>query len=107
MATILATGQQMLRGEQEPFPVARLLGLVLKALARVAANDRLAKGLGMTKSDVRPVAAEPPVTVYLKGGEKVEGRLVRDDADWIAVETDKATVNVRRSEVMRVDQHKK
>jgi hypothetical protein len=77
------------------------------ALARVAANDRLAKGLGLTKSDVRPVAAEPPVTVYLKGGEKVEGRLVRDDADWIAVETDKATVNVRRSEVTRVDQHKK
>jgi len=77
------------------------------ALARVAANDRLAKGLGMTKSDVRPVAAEPPVTVYLKGGEKIEGRMVRDDADWIAVETDKATVNVRRSEVTRVDQLKK
>jgi hypothetical protein len=53
------------------------------------------------------VAAEPPVTVYLKGGEKVEGRLVHDDADWIAVETDKATVNVRRSEVTRVDQQKK
>jgi hypothetical protein len=77
------------------------------ALARVAANDRLAKGLGLTKSDVRPVAAEPPVTVYLKGGEKIEGRLVRDEADWIGVETDKATVNVRRSEVTRVDQHKK
>jgi uncharacterized protein (TIGR00369 family) len=33
VATILEAGQQMLRGEREPFPVARLLGLVLKALS--------------------------------------------------------------------------
>jgi uncharacterized protein (TIGR00369 family) len=33
VATILEAGQQMLRGEREPFPLARLLGLVLKALS--------------------------------------------------------------------------
>jgi hypothetical protein len=32
MATILEAGRQMLRGEREPFPVARLLGMVLKAI---------------------------------------------------------------------------
>jgi uncharacterized protein (TIGR00369 family) len=32
MPTILEAAQQMLRGEREPFPVARLLGLVLKAI---------------------------------------------------------------------------
>ena len=32
MATMLETGRQMMRGEREPFPVARLLGLVLQAV---------------------------------------------------------------------------
>ena len=32
MATMLEMGQQMVRGERELFPVARLLGLVLKAI---------------------------------------------------------------------------
>jgi uncharacterized protein (TIGR00369 family) len=32
MATLLEAGRQMLRGEREPFPVARLLGLALKAI---------------------------------------------------------------------------
>ena len=30
--TILEMGRQMVRGEREPFPIARLLGLVLKAI---------------------------------------------------------------------------
>jgi uncharacterized protein (TIGR00369 family) len=32
MATMLEVGQQMVRGEREPFPLARLLGLVMKAI---------------------------------------------------------------------------
>ena len=32
MATILEVGQQMMRGEHEPFPLAQLLGLVLVAI---------------------------------------------------------------------------
>jgi uncharacterized protein (TIGR00369 family) len=32
MATLLDIGRQMIRGEREPFPVARLLGLVMTAL---------------------------------------------------------------------------
>jgi uncharacterized protein (TIGR00369 family) len=32
MATILEMGRQLLRGEREPFPLARLLGLTLKAI---------------------------------------------------------------------------
>jgi uncharacterized protein (TIGR00369 family) len=32
MATLLEYGRQLLQGEREPFPVARLLGLVLKSV---------------------------------------------------------------------------
>ncbi len=32
MATMLEVGQELVRGEREPFPVARLLGLVVKAV---------------------------------------------------------------------------
>src|SRR5947209_2868507 len=32
MATMLEVGQEMVRGEREPFPVARLLGLVVKTV---------------------------------------------------------------------------
>ena len=32
MTTMLEVGQEMVRGEREPFPVARLLGLVVKAV---------------------------------------------------------------------------
>ena len=32
MATMLEAGQQMMRGEREAFPVAKLLGLVLKSI---------------------------------------------------------------------------
>ena len=32
MATMLEVGQQMVRGEREPFQLARLLGLVMKAI---------------------------------------------------------------------------
>ena len=32
MATMLEVGRQMVRGEREPFPVARLVGLAMKAI---------------------------------------------------------------------------
>lgn len=32
MPTMLEAGQQMIRGEREPFPIAKLLGLVLKTI---------------------------------------------------------------------------
>lgn len=52
MATILEAGQQILRGERESFPIARLLGLVLKVLEpgravfELAADERHHNPLG-------------------------------------------------------------
>jgi uncharacterized protein (TIGR00369 family) len=52
MATILEMGQQMVRGERELFPVARLLGLVMKeiepgrAVFTLAVDERYHNPLG-------------------------------------------------------------
>jgi hypothetical protein len=47
-------------------------------------------------------ALRPTVTLTLKGGDKVEGKLMREDADWITVEAGKEETSVRKSEVVRV-----
>jgi hypothetical protein len=44
----------------------------------------------------------PQVSLTLKGGEKIEGRLVQEDADWIVVDTDKEEVRVRPADVVRM-----
>ena len=52
MATMLETGRQMVRGEREPFPIARLLGLAFKAIEparavfEMAADERHHNPLG-------------------------------------------------------------
>jgi uncharacterized protein (TIGR00369 family) len=52
MATLLETGRQMIRGEREPFPIARLLGLALReiepgrAVFVLAADERHHNPLG-------------------------------------------------------------
>jgi uncharacterized protein (TIGR00369 family) len=44
MTTMLEVGRQMVSGERQPFPVARLLGLVLKAIEPGRAVFELAAG---------------------------------------------------------------
>ena len=41
-------------------------------------------------------------TVLLKGGEKIEGRIVYEDADWIVVQTAAGDERVRMGDVTRV-----
>lgn len=77
------------------------------ALVRVGESDRLAKAFGIAKSDVRPAAGGGRILLTLKSGEKLEGTLYSEDADWFKVETATATVSVRKSDVTRVEQPKK
>jgi hypothetical protein len=42
------------------------------------------------------------VTVTLKNGTKVEGRLVKEDADWLTLDTTAGQTRIRKSEVVSV-----
>jgi hypothetical protein len=42
------------------------------------------------------------VTATLKGGDKIEGRLVSEGADWLVIQTANGEEKVRMSEVMRI-----
>src|SRR5262249_954717 len=75
------------------------------AVANAADYPRLRSGLGL------PVAGpdQPPrkVTVVLKAGaEKIEGNLIREDADWIRVETATEEVDIRKADVARITRTK-
>ncbi len=77
------------------------------ALGRVAASDRLAKGFGLT-GGVRPAAAETThIILTLKGGEKLDGTLAGEDAEWFRVDTATGAVSVRKADVTRVEMPKK
>lgn len=78
------------------------------AMMRAASHDRIAKGFGVTRPDIRPAAAESShITLTLKSGEKLEGTLIGEDADWFRVDTANSTISVRKSDVSRVEQPKK
>jgi hypothetical protein len=53
---------------------------------------------------VGPEDVQPPrmVTATLKGGDKIEGKLLREDADWLVIQTKAGEERVRMSEVTRV-----
>jgi hypothetical protein len=78
------------------------------ALARVASLERLAKGFGVTRGSVIPAATSPShVILTLKSGEKLEGAMYGEDADWFRVDTPTGTVSVRKADVTRVEVPKK
>jgi hypothetical protein len=84
------------------------------ALAEVSTHPRLARALGLKKSDVaevagtpeQPVKPRPPVTLTLKGGEKIEGNTMTEEGDWYVVTTPRGQTQVRKSEVTRIDRVK-
>jgi hypothetical protein len=84
------------------------------ALAEVATHPRLARSLGLRKGDVaevagtpdHPVKPAPPVTLTLKGGEKIEGNTLAEEGDWYVVTTPRGQTQVRKSEVTRIDRVK-
>jgi hypothetical protein len=79
------------------------------ALGRIAGSERLAKSFNLTGSNVVPAAAisAPHITLTLKSGEKVDGTLYGEDADWFRVDTASGTVSVRKADVNRVEMPKK
>ncbi len=84
------------------------------ALTEAANYPRLARALGVKKGEGAEVAfpteprarPQPPVTLTLKGGEKVEGSTLAEEGDWYVVTTPRGQTQVRKSEVMRIDRAK-
>lgn len=62
------------------------------------------------KGKILPAGAELPTVgrdiVTLKDGSRLEGKLVKDDADWVTVDTGTGEERVRTTEVVRIFRHK-
>jgi hypothetical protein len=78
------------------------------ALANVAESDRLRAGLGLPERGIVGVGAETPrkATVTFKDGKTATGTVTRQDGDWLLIQTPAGDINVRRSEVNRIDWEK-
>jgi hypothetical protein len=76
-----------------------------EALAAAAGSEKVRAALGLSDRGVVPVAAEQPrrAVVTLKGGEKVEGTVTREDADWIHLATPTGEVSIRKANADRID----
>jgi hypothetical protein len=78
------------------------------ALSRAAASPVLSRDLGLTKKDVSSPSAEPAFTRGAKAtiwiaNEKYEGTVKDDRPGWVVLQTDKAEVTVRKSEITRAE----
>jgi hypothetical protein len=77
------------------------------ALVKAASSsEAVAKGLGLRKPEATPVVFEPNVTVTLKAGGPVKGKLISDDGEWLTVDTGKTYVTIRISEVVTTEREK-
>jgi hypothetical protein len=79
------------------------------AMGRIGASEQLAKSFGLNRGNIAPAAAAtaPHIVLTLKNGDKVDGTLYGEDADWFRVDTATGTVSVRKSEVTKVEMPKK
>lgn len=79
------------------------------ALNHAASSEGLRTALNLNKGGVAAAGNEPArkVTLMLKGGDKVEGVITDEDADWITVDNGTDEVSVRKADVGRIDRHKK
>lgn len=78
------------------------------ALSRAAASPVLSRDLGLSKSDASAPSAEPTFTKGAKatiwvGNEKYAGTVKDDLPGWVVLQTDKAEVTVRKSEITRAE----
>jgi hypothetical protein len=78
------------------------------ALSRAAASPVLSRDLGLSKKDVSTPSAGPTLTKGAKatiwvGNEKYEGTIKEDRPNWVVLQTDKAEVTVRKSEITRTE----
>jgi hypothetical protein len=81
------------------------------AVARVAESDRLRTALGWRKGEGSPVKEERwvggQVSVTTKDGKTLDGKLVREEPEWVTVETATEEISLRKSEVTRIARPKK
>jgi hypothetical protein len=78
------------------------------AVARAAASPVLSRDLGLSKSTVSAPSTEPTFTKGAKatiwvGNEKYAGTVKDDSPSWVVLQTDKAEVTVRKSEITRAE----
>ena len=74
------------------------------ALNRAGDSDAMRTALGMPKRDLE--ARRVVLTLKPGAGDKVEGNLVDEEADWITVATDTGDVSVRKADVVRIERRK-
>ncbi|MBV9126101.1 MAG: hypothetical protein JO112_22340 [Planctomycetes bacterium] len=81
------------------------------ALVRASSSGRLRSALGLDKDGgilaagfETPSAQRPQyhVTVTMKNGDKIEGKLVREDGDRVVVATDTQEVEIRKNETSTI-----
>jgi hypothetical protein len=78
------------------------------AVSRAAASPVLSRDLSLTKSTVSAPAMEPTFTKGAKatiwvGNEKYAGTVKDDLPGWVVLQTDKAEVTLRKSEITRAE----
>lgn len=78
------------------------------AVSRAAASPVLSRDLGLSKKGVSAPSSEPTFTKGVKatiwaGNEKYVGTVKDDRPGWLVLQTDKAEVTVRKSEIKRAE----
>lgn len=78
------------------------------AVSRAAASPVLSRDLGLSKSTTATSSGEPTFTKGAKatiwvGNEKYAGTVKDDLPGWVVLQTDKAEVTVRKSEISRAE----
>lgn len=72
------------------------------AAARVASLPKLRDGAGGGGEGGKIALVDyPTLTVTTKDGKELKGKLVREDADWLYLQTDTEEVSIRKSDVNR------
>jgi hypothetical protein len=71
------------------------------AIGRVASLPNLRKGLGMKEPGNVAEAGFGTITLTLKDGKELKGELIREDPDWLYVQTDNEDVSVRKTDVTK------
>jgi hypothetical protein len=95
---------QVIAGQATPEYTASTARAYTTALNRAAESEALRTALNL-KADGTSVGGEP-VTLVLKGGEKVQGTFRDEDADWITIQTGKSPKNrtqIRKADVVRIE----
>jgi hypothetical protein len=92
-------------GEQPRMTVAQARQRLQAVRARINGMDRLRTALNLPKRE-GAAPANPEVTVMLKGGKLIKGKLVRQTKDTLVVETDNQQIEIQRNDVATITRDK-